>query len=136
LKQFENNADDSRAFPPRATGGGGKHPFRDEARTVLPRGNGLDFGPVWTHSFHMGVPDVPPTLTHEQLADLQRKLSHMRHEVNNQLSLVVAALELARFRPEMREKMLTTLGEQPPKIMAEIARFSTEFEQTFGITRD
>jgi TolA-binding protein len=84
----------------------------------------------------MGVPDVPPTLTQEQLADLQHKLSHMRHEVNNQLSLIVAALELIRFRPEMREKMLNTLGEQPPKIMAEISKFSVEFEQTFGITRD
>lgn len=84
----------------------------------------------------MGVPDLPPTLTHEQLADLQRKLAHMRHEVNNQLALVVAALELVRFRPEMQDKMLTTLSEQPPKIMAEISRFSVEFEQTFGITRD
>lgn len=84
----------------------------------------------------MGVPDVPPTLNHEQLAELQRKLSHMRHEVNNQLSLIVAALELVRFRPEMRDRMLNTLSEQPPKIIAEIAKFSTEFEQTFGITRD
>jgi hypothetical protein len=84
----------------------------------------------------MGVPEQPEPLTHEQLAELNRKLSHMRHEVNNQLSLVVAALELVRFRPEMRDKMLNTLSEQPQKIMAEIAKFSVEFEQTFGITRD
>ena len=58
------------------------------------------------------------------------------HEVNNQLSLIVAALELVRFRPEMRDRMLNTLSEQPPKIIAEIAKFSAEFEQTFGITRD
>ena len=84
----------------------------------------------------MGVPLEPKMLTHEQVEDLQRKLSHMRHEINNQLSLVVAALELVRFRPEMRDKMLATLGAQPPKIMAEVAKFSAEFEQTFGITRD
>jgi hypothetical protein len=83
----------------------------------------------------MGTPEGPSTLSAEQVADLNRKLSHMRHEINNQLSLVVAALELVRFRPEMREKMLNTLAEQPPKIMAEIAKFSAEFEQTFGIKR-
>ena len=84
----------------------------------------------------MGVPEGPATLSQEEVADLHRKLSHMRHEINNQLSLVVAALELVRFRPEMRDRMLTTLGEQPPKIMAEVAKFSAEFEQTFRITRD
>lgn len=60
----------------------------------------------------------------------------MRHEVNNQLALVVAALELIRFRPEMREKMLGTISQQCPKISEEIGKFSAEFEQFFGITRD
>lgn len=84
----------------------------------------------------MGTPNVPATLSPEQIAELNRKLAHMRHEINNQLSLIVAALELIRFRPEMRDRMLNTLGEQPPKILAEIAKFSAEFEQTFGITHD
>jgi hypothetical protein len=82
------------------------------------------------------VPNAPVTVTPEQLVELNKKLSHMRHEVNNQLALVVAALELIRFRPEMREKMLDTVTQQPPKITAEIAKFSSEFEQTFGIIRD
>jgi hypothetical protein len=84
----------------------------------------------------MAVPNKPATLTAEQVAELNRNLSRMRHEVNNQLALVVAALELLRFRPEMRDRMLNTVSEQAPKIVAEISRFSTEFEQTFGISRD
>jgi len=84
----------------------------------------------------MGVPNVPVNLTPEQLKELNKKLSHMRHEVNNQLALVVAALELIRFRPELRDKMLETVAQQSPKIMAEIATFSAEFERVFGITRD
>jgi hypothetical protein len=40
-----------------------------------------------------------------------------------------------RFRPEMRDKMLTTISQQTPLIMAEVAKFSAEFEQAFGITR-
>lgn len=84
----------------------------------------------------MGLPDSPAVLSPEQIADLNRKLAHMRHEINNQLSLVVAALELVRFRPEMRDRMLNTLGEQPPKIMAEIAKFSSDFEHALKITRE
>jgi hypothetical protein len=82
----------------------------------------------------MAVPNDPATLTAAQLTELNNKLSHMRHEVNNQLALVVAALELIRFRPEMSDKMLTTISQQPPLIMAEVAKFTAEFEQAFGIT--
>jgi len=83
----------------------------------------------------MGVPNTPASLTAAQLAELNNQLAHMRHEINNQLAMVVAALEMIRFRPEMRDKMLTTISQQPPMIMAEVAKFSAEFEQAFGITR-
>ena len=84
----------------------------------------------------MGVPNRPATLSAAQLSELNDKLAHMRHEINNQLAMVVAALELIQFRPEMRDKMLATISQQPPTIMAEVAKFSAEFEQAFGITRD
>jgi len=83
----------------------------------------------------MAVPREPVTLTPEQLNELNQHLSHMRHEINNQLSLIVAALELVRFKPEMRDRMLSTMGQQPPKIMAEVAKFSVEFERICRITR-
>jgi hypothetical protein len=83
----------------------------------------------------MGVPTNPVTLTPEQLEELNKKLSFMRHQINNNLSLIVAALELVRLKPDMRDKMLDTLGQQPAKITEEMARFSKEFEHAFGITR-
>jgi len=84
----------------------------------------------------MGVPNDSVHLTPEQVSELNKKLSHMRHEVNNQLALVVAALELIRFRPDTRDKMLDTVAQQSPKITAEIAKFSAEFEHILGITRE
>ena len=84
----------------------------------------------------MAVPTAPVTITAEQLMELNEHLSHMRHEINNQLSLVVAALELMRFKPDVRDRMLDTLGQQPPRISAEVAKFSAQFERTFGITRE
>lgn len=83
----------------------------------------------------MGVPTTPVTLTPEQLTDLNRKLAHMRHEINNQLALIVAAVELLRIKPDLRDKMLETLGQQPPRITDEMARFSADFERACGITR-
>jgi len=81
----------------------------------------------------MVMPDAPVTLTPEQIKELNQKLSHMRHEINNQLSLVVAALELIRLKPDLRERMLDTMGQQPPKITAEVAKFSAEFERALGL---
>ena len=84
----------------------------------------------------MGVPNVAATLTPEQIGELNKQLSHMRHEINNQLALAVAALELIRYRPEMRDKMLDTVAQQPPKITAELSKFTAEFERVFGITKE
>ncbi len=67
--------------------------------------------------------------------ELNRKLSNMRHDINNNLSLIIAAAELIRHKPHMAERMLATLAEQPPKIADTVAKFSAEFEKTFGITR-
>jgi hypothetical protein len=84
----------------------------------------------------MAASSTPITITPEQLKELNERLSHMRHEINNQLSLVVAALELVRFKPDLRDRMLETVGQQPPRITAEVAKFSAEFERIFGITRE
>jgi hypothetical protein len=83
----------------------------------------------------MALPGKPVTLTVEQLEELNGKLADMRHDINNQLSLIMAAVELIRCKPHMTERMMTALGEQPTKIAESIRRFSMEFEQTMGITK-
>jgi hypothetical protein len=84
----------------------------------------------------MGLPNDSVTLTPQQVSDLNQKLSNLRHDINNHLSLIIAAAELIRYKPESRERMTATLSEQPNKIIGEITKFSTEFERVFGITRD
>jgi hypothetical protein len=83
----------------------------------------------------MTLPTQPVTLTVEQVAELNRRLSNMRHDINNHLSLVLAASELIRAKPHMADRMTATLVEQPPKIAAALQNFSTEFEQSLGIQR-
>jgi hypothetical protein len=74
-------------------------------------------------------------LTKEQAQELNEKLSNMRHNVNNYLSLIVAASEVIRLNPSALPRMLPTFKEQPEKIINEIRNFSAEFEKTLGIKK-
>ena len=74
-------------------------------------------------------------MTAEQIAELNSKLSHMQHDINNNLALILAAVELIKHKPQALERMVSTLIEQPPKVTQSIAKFSAEFEKTFGIVR-
>jgi hypothetical protein len=49
---------------------------------------------------------------------------------------MVAALELIRRKPDTVLKMADSISAQTNKIIGEILRFSLEFENTLGITRD
>lgn len=82
----------------------------------------------------MPLPSQPVTLTVEQLTDLNSKLSTMRHDINNQLSLIVASVELIRQQPHLAERRMAILAEQPSKIADALTRFSAEFERACGIT--
>jgi hypothetical protein len=83
----------------------------------------------------MRLPDQPVSLTVEQVAELNGKLSAMRHDINNYLSLIIASVELIRYKPETAERMMATLVEQPPRIADALHKFSAEFERSLGMTR-
>jgi hypothetical protein len=83
----------------------------------------------------MPLPTQPVTLTVEQIQEIHKKFSTLRHDINNNLTLVIAALELIRYKPEMADKMIATINEQPMKISAAMGRFSEEFEKALGMSR-
>ncbi len=83
----------------------------------------------------MRLPSEPVALTPEQVEKLNRSLSVMRHDINNSLALIVAALDLIRRKPQSAEEMLAKLADQPTKITASLTKYSAEFEQTLGISR-
>jgi hypothetical protein len=83
----------------------------------------------------MAMPEQPVTLDPEQIAQLNKRLSETRHNVNNFLALIVAATELIRRKPETTTRMVDTMAEQPQKIMEEFQKFSKEFEAMLRINR-
>jgi hypothetical protein len=83
----------------------------------------------------MGLPKNPITLQPAQVEELNKLLSTMRHDMNGDLALIVAAAELVKLNPELLPRMLKTLTEQPPKVRERADKFSAEFEKILGITR-
>ena len=81
----------------------------------------------------MGPPNQSITLSSEQVQELNAKLSLMRHDINNMLSLITAAVELIRSKPQTTERMTATLLEQPARIGDSMAKFSSEFERILGM---
>lgn len=66
----------------------------------------------------------PVQLTQHEIEEIGRRLSRLRHNVNNHLSLVIAGLEVMEHRPEMTEKVRATMREQPELISSEVSHFS------------
>src|ERR1041385_2380672 len=99
------------------------------------RRNWLAFSRYQFHCLPMALPTEPVTLSVQQLEELNRKLSTLRHDINGDLALVVAAAELIKLNPDILQRMLSTLLEQPSKIRDKVERFSAEFEKMVGISR-
>lgn len=78
----------------------------------------------------------PAALAASEIEELNKKLATMRHDINNHLSLMMAAVELVRRKPEAAERMANTLTEQPAKITEAMKKFSASFESTLGVKRD
>ena len=83
----------------------------------------------------MALSSEPVTLSAEQVEELHRKLSKLRHDINNNLSLIVAAVELIKHNRDMFPRMVTVLSEQPPKIAEAMRAYSAEFEKTVQVHR-
>jgi hypothetical protein len=83
----------------------------------------------------MGLPTEPVTLSAEQVQELNRKLATLRHDINGDLALIVASAELVKLNPDLIQRMLATLLEQPSKIRGRMDTFSSDFEKALGISR-
>lgn len=83
----------------------------------------------------MELPGNPVTLSVEQIAELNKQLSSLRHDINNNLALIAAGIEVIQYKPHLAERMMITVSEQPPKISQALGKFCTEFDKVLGIKR-
>lgn len=83
----------------------------------------------------MTLPSQPVTLAISQIDQLNQQLANLRHDINNHLSLMLAAAEVIRRKPEAAERMSVTFEELPCKVTEALLRFSAEFEKNFDIRK-
>ena len=83
----------------------------------------------------MTLPSEPVTLSVEQIRELNQNLTELRHDVNNNVALMLSALEIMRRRPESAEKMLESFARQPQRIIDGVKQFSKTLENALGIIR-
>ena len=83
----------------------------------------------------MSLPLQPVTLSVEQISELKQKLTDLRHDVNNNIALMLSALEMIRRKPESRDAMLDSFARQPQKVTDAVTRFSKDLEAALQITR-
>ena len=83
----------------------------------------------------MALPSQSVILSPEQIGVLNQRVATLRHDINNQVGLIIAAIEIMQVKPELFEKMTESMMQQPPRIADTLQQFSIDFEKTFGITR-
>jgi hypothetical protein len=83
----------------------------------------------------MRPPSEPVTLSVEEVHELKQKLSELRHDVNNSVALMLAAIEMMRQRPEKTASLLDSCARQPPKITEAVLLFSKALESALRITK-
>src|SRR6266700_2153539 len=93
------------------------------------------FKPPLGESLRMGLPSQSVTISAEELGELNRKLSSMCHDVRNSLSVIAAAADLMRHKPDLAERMVEKLSEHPGRITNCMDQFRADFEKAFGISR-
>ena len=83
----------------------------------------------------MAQPTKPVALSLEQIGEVNEKLSALRHDLNNSLSLIAATVALIRRQPTVTEQMWNTLADQPRKIGDSFSQFARDLEAALHITR-
>jgi hypothetical protein len=82
----------------------------------------------------MPAPKHPVTVPPERIEGLRVQLCETRHNVNNQVSLILAAAELIRQRPDQAARFVESLLTPPERIVQELKRLSDVLEQALEIT--
>ena len=83
----------------------------------------------------MALPSEPVTLSIEEIAELKQKLVDLRHDINNNVALILSAVEMMRRRPEIVGNMLDSMARQPKKINETVVQFSKDLEKALRITK-
>ena len=73
------------------------------------------------------------TLSPEELAQLQKKFSEIKHSINNALAVMMALSEMSQRRPDYAEKLATTVLSKAPQIVSSLQEFTQVLNDKAGV---
>ena len=73
------------------------------------------------------------TLSPEELAQLHKKFSEIKHSINNALAVMMALSEMSQRRPDYAEKLATTVLSKAPQIVSSLQEFTQALNEKAGV---
>jgi len=73
------------------------------------------------------------TLSSDELAQLQKKFSEIKHSINNALAVMMALSEMSQRRPDYAEKLATTVLSKAPQIVSSLQEFTQILNEKAGV---
>jgi len=78
----------------------------------------------------MSAPD--PKISPEDLEQLRKKFSDIKHSINNALAVMMALSEMSQRRPDYAEKLATTVLSKAPQIVSGLQEFTQLLNEKAG----
>jgi predicted nucleic acid-binding Zn-ribbon protein len=72
------------------------------------------------------------TLSPEELVQLQKKFSEIKHSINNALAVMSAMSEMSQRRPDYAEKLATAVLSKVPQIHSSLQEFTALLNEKAG----
>jgi hypothetical protein len=73
------------------------------------------------------------TLSPEELVQLQKKFSEIKHSINNALAVMMALSEMSQRRPDYSEKLATAVLGKAPQIVSGLQEFTQLLNEKAGV---
>ena len=76
--------------------------------------------------------DPTSALTPQEVEELQKKFSEIKHSINNALAVMMALSEMSQRRPDYAEKLATTVLAKAPQIVSSLQEFNNALKEKGG----
>ena len=68
----------------------------------------------------------------EEIVQLQKKFSEIKHSINNALAVMMALSEMSQRRPDYAEKLASTVLTKGPQIVSSLQEFTEALNEKAG----
>ncbi len=76
--------------------------------------------------------EVDRSISHEEIVQLQKKFSEIKHGINNALAVMMALSEMSQRRPDYSEKLADAVLKKSPQIVSSLAEFTQALNEKAG----